>query len=371
MEKRDGYEVNDKALKKLDWYILKKFLGTFVFIMLLLTMITVVIDLTEKIDNFIEDKVTVAEVIFDYFVYFIPFINSLVGPFFILVSVIFFTSQLANRSEIIAILNSGTSFYRFLFPYFIGASLLVALFMYGNHFGIPYANHKRLAFEGRHFSKYRQNLRYSFHQTVAPGVIIYIENYKPTDGTGFKFSIDNFKDGKLLYKLDAEKIDWLPEEKEWRLTNYHIREFGSPRDKLTEGQTLDTTFKFTPNDFSFAESLKEEMTTPELSAYIDKMYESGQKYVEFYEVEYHRRSASALSIYIMTLIGVSLASRKVRGGLGWHLVLGIGLSALYEIISKFSVTFSTNSNLPAIIGTWIPNIIFGTIAIYLFRKAPK
>lgn len=358
-------------MKKLDLYILGKFLGTFVFIMLLLTMITVVIDLTEKIDNFIEDKVTIYEVVFDYFVYFIPFINSLVGPFFILVSVIFFTSQLANRSEIVAILNSGTSFNRFLFPYFIGASLLVGLFMFGNHYGIPHANHKRLAFESQHFSKYRQNLRYSFHQTVAPGENIYIENYKPTDGSGFKFSMDKFKNGKLLYKMHAEKIDWLPKENKWRLTNYRIRQIAQPRDKFYEGQTMDTTFKFRPENFTFSESLKEEMTTPELSAHIDNMYLTGQKNVEFFEVEYHRRTASAMSIYIMTLIGVSLASRKVRGGLGWHLVLGIGLSALYEIISKFSVTFSTNSSLPAIIGTWIPNIIFGVIAFYLYKKAPK
>ncbi len=358
-------------MKKLDWYILRKFLGTFVFIMLLLLGITIVIDLSEKIDSFVEYHATPKIVITQFYVYFIPYITSLIGPFFVLVSVIFFTSQLAARSEIIAILNSGTNFYRMLLPYFIGATVLAAVFYIGNHYFVPYANNKRIEFEHRYVSKPPEGLRYNFHRNIDSNTIVYFENYKPSDGSGYKFSIDKFKDGKLIYKLRSEKIEWNKETKKWRVTNYYIREVNDTKDRITKGEVMDSAFSFKPGDFSFTENLKEVMTSPQLIAYIKEMKAAGQPDVEFYEVERYRRTSSAFSIYIMTLIGVSMASRKVRGGLGWHIVLGIGLSALYEVIMKFSITFSTNSSLPPILGVWIPNLLYAALAIYLVRKAPK
>lgn len=358
-------------MKKLDRYILVKFLGTFVFIMALLLGITVVIDLSEKIDSFVENKVGVWQAISGFYIYFLPHITSLIGPFFVLVSVIFFTSQLASRSEIIAILNSGTSFYRMLWAYFLGATILAAGFFMGNHYFVPFANSKRISFEKTYIYKPYEGLRYNFHRSIAPGTIIYMENYKPTDGSGFKFSIDKFKDGKLVYKLRSEKIDWDKNKKKWRIQNYYIRELKKDRDVITKGLILDTVFPFKPDDFSFTAHLKEEMTTPELKDYIKDMYRQGLPDIEFYEVERYRRTSSAFSIYILTLIGVSVASRRVRGGLGWHLVLGIGMSALYEIIMKFSITFATNSSLPPVIAVWIPNFIFATVGVYLVLKAPK
>lgn len=358
-------------MKKLDWYILGKFIGTFVFIMALLLGITIVIDLSEKIDAFVENHAGFKVVVFDYYIYFIPYITSLIGPFFVLVSVIFFTSQLAERSEIIAILNSGTSFYRMLWPYFVGATLLAGIFYTGNHYIIPYANHQRIVFEKTYVSKPYEGLRYNFHRTIAPGTIIYIENYKPSDGSGYKFSIDRFEGGKLVYKLRSERIDWDKKAGKWHVTNYYIRQLGPDRDQIISGASLDSTFNFKPSDFSFTAHLKEEMTTPELKEYIRYMYKSGQPDIEFYEVERFRRTASAFSIYILTLIGVSVASRKVRGGLGWHLVLGIGLSALYEVIMKFSITFATNASLPPVIAVWIPNLLFAGMGVYLVVKAPK
>jgi lipopolysaccharide export system permease protein len=358
-------------MKKIDRYILAKFLGTFVFIMALLLAITIVIDLSEKIDSFVENKVTAWQVISGFYIYFIPHITSLIGPFFVLVSVIFFTSQLAARSEIVAILNSGTSFYRMLYPYFVGATILGGAFFIGNHYLVPFANSQRIAFEKKFVYKPYEGMRYNFHRTIAPGVIIYMENYRPTDGSGHKFSIDKFKDGKLIYKLRSERIDWDKKNKKWRISDYYIRELKEGRDVITKGIVMDTTFSFTPEDFSFTAHLKEEMTTPELKDYIQFMYKSGQADIEFYEVERYRRTSSAFSIYILTLIGVSVASRKVRGGLGWHLVLGIGMSAAYEIIMKFSVTFATNSSLPPVVAVWIPNVLFAGLGIYLLLKAPK
>ncbi|MDB5281901.1 MAG: hypothetical protein JWO06_976 [Bacteroidota bacterium] len=359
-------------MKILDWYILKKFLGTFVFIMIMLLSITIVVDLSEKIDSFVDNHAPVKAVVFDFYVYFIPYITSLIGPFFVLVTVIFFTSQLASRSEIIAILNSGTSFYRFLYPYFIGATIFAVLFYVGNNYAVPYANKKRIEFEHKYVSKPPEGMRYSFHRTVSPGTIIYMDGYKPSDATGGKFSIDKFKDGKLVYKLRSEKIEWDKKTKRWKVLNYYIREIDEVNgDKISSGTQLDTAYSFKPEDFTFTESLKEVMTSPELKDYIKYMYKSGQPDIEFYEVELYRRTSSSFSIYLMTLIGVSVASRKVRGGLGWHIVLGIGLSAVYEVIMKFSVTFSTNASLPPVLGVWIPNIIYAGLAIYLIRKAPK
>ncbi len=358
-------------MKKLDWYILGKFLGTFVFIMALLLGVTIVIDLSEKIDAFVENHASVKVVVLQYYIYFIPYITSLIGPFFVLVSVIFFTSQLAERSEIIAILNSGTSFYRMLWPYFVGASILATVFFIGNHYFVPFANHQRIVFEKTYVSKPFEGMRYNFHRTIAPGTIIYIENYKPSDGSGYKFSIDKFKNGQLIYKLRSEKIDWDKQTKKWHISNYYIRELNGDHDRITSGAAMDSAFNFVPSDFSFTAHYKEEMTTPELKEYIQYMYQSGQPDIEFYEVERFRRTASAFSIYILTLIGVSVASRKVRGGLGWHLVLGIGMSALYEVIMKFSITFATNASLPPVIAVWIPNLLFAGLGTYLLMKAPK
>ena len=359
-------------MKILDWYILKKYLGTFVFIMIMLLSITIVIDLSEKIDSFVDNHATVKVVVFDFYLYFIPYITSLIGPFFVLVTVIFFTSQLAGRSEIIAILNSGTSFYRFLYPYFLGATIFTFIFYVGNNYAVPYANKKRIDFEHKYVSKPPEGMRYSFHRTIAPGAIIYIEGYKPSDGTAARFALDKFKDGKLVYKMRSDKIEWDGKTKHWKIYNYYSRLLDEEHgDKITSGALLDTVFSFQPSDFSFAESQKEIMTSAELKEYIGYMYKSGQPDIEFFEVELYRRTASAFSIYLMTLIGVSLASRKVRGGLGWHLVLGIGLSAIYEVIMKFTITFSTNASLPPLLGVWIPNFIYAGLAIYLVRNAPK
>lgn len=358
-------------MKKIDWYIFKKFIGTFFFIMALLIAITIVIDFSEKIDTLLDGGIPFKIIVLEYELGFIPFISSLLAPFFILVAVIFFTSQLADRSEIIAILNSGTSFYRMLLPYFYGALFFAVMLYIGNHYIIPKANKRRIHFEDTYINKYRQHASYNFHRQIKPGVFIYMENYRPSEKNAYRFSLEKFNKGELLYKIKSERIEWLPKEEKWRLTNYYVRHLVDSQYSLRKGEQLDTVMPFLPKDFSFGSNQKETMTTPELITYINEMKQGGQNYLEFYEVERHRRTSIPFSIFIMTLIGVSLASQKIRGGLGWHLVLGIALSAIYEIIMKFSVTFSTNASLPAILGVWIPNFIFGGIAIYLLRRAPK
>lgn len=358
-------------LKKLDRYILFKFLGTFVFIMGLLLLITIVVDFSEKVDDLVASELSAWQVVTGFYLHFLPFITSLIGPFFVLVACMFFTSQLAARSEVIAILNSGTSFYRMLYPYFLGATILGGAFYIGNHYLVPYSNSKRLEFEGKYIYKSREGMRFNFHRTIAPGTIIYMENYSPSQAHGYKFSIDRFAGKQLVYKLMADKIEWDANKKKWHLSNLFIRQLNNGRDEIVQADAADSVFTFTPADFQFAKHVKEEMKTPELIEYIQYMYASGQQDIEFYEVERYRRTSSAFSIYILTLMGVSIASRKMRGGLGWHLVLGIGLSGLYEVVMKFSVTFATNSTLPPVIAVWIPNVLFAALAIYLLKQAPK
>ncbi|HRN93245.1 MAG: LptF/LptG family permease [Chitinophagales bacterium] len=359
-------------MKILDRYIVLKYLGTFFFIIGLLIGITIVIDISEKVDNLVESDATLWMIITQYYFSFIPYITALLAPFFALVAVIFFTSQLASRSEIIAILNSGTSFYRMLFPYFIGATILAVGLWYCNNELVPIANKKRLAFERTYIYKRNFSLHFNFHRSIAPGTFIYMENYDPDAASGYKFSIDKFVHDSLVYKLRCDKIEWQKDKQKWRLYNFYTRTKNADgTDKITKVSEADSTFSFTPSDFKFFDNLKEEMTTSQLVEYIKYLRQQGLTGDEFFEVERYRRTSSAFSIYILTLIGVSVASRKMRGGMGWHLVLGIGLSALYEVIMKFSITFSTNSTLPAILGVWIPNFIFAGIAIYLLRKAPK
>ncbi|HWB63795.1 MAG TPA: LptF/LptG family permease, partial [Chitinophagales bacterium] len=244
-------------------------------------------------------------------------------------------------------------------------------FYVANNYMVPYSNKKRIEFEDKYVSKPPVGIRFNFHRTVAPGVIIYFENYRPSDGTAGRFSIDKFEGGKLVYKLRAEKVMWNKTTHKWHISNYYTRTLHNNGDVITTGASMDSAFTFKPDDFTFGESKKETMTTPQLAQYIDYMRKGGQQDIEFYEVERYRRTSSAFSVFIMTLIGVSLASRKVRGGVGWHFVLGIGLCALYEVIMKFTITFSTNASLPPLLGVWIPNFMYGALAIYLLKRAPK
>ncbi|MCW3124807.1 MAG: hypothetical protein JWO03_465 [Bacteroidetes bacterium] len=339
--------------------------------MMLLILITVVVDISEKIDNFLDGTASVKEIIFSYYLSFIPYICSMLAPFFVLVAVIFFTSQLADRSEIIAILNSGTTYFRFLRAYLVGALILGVGLWYANNYLVPMANHNRIMFEAKYINKYMSALSYNYHRQIAPNTFMYVEGYKPAEAVGSRFSVDRFENGKMVNKLRSESIKWDTIKKTWHVRNYYIREMHPEGDIIKTGTDMDSLFSFRPENFAITNDRKDEMTTPALKDFILHMQKAGSNDIEFYEVELYRRTSGAFSVLIMTLIGVSLASRKIRGGLGWHLVLGIALCASFEIIMKFSVTFSTNSSLPPFIGVWIPNCIFGVIAVYLTKTAPK
>ena len=309
--------------------------------------------------------------IFEYYFNFIPFIDALLSPVFIFISVIFFTSRMAYNSEFVAILSSGISFYRLLVPYLIAASFLAGILLFANHYGIPNANEGRLAFEYAYIKSPYRNVDRNIYMQLKQGEYIYMENFTHKQNVGYKFSYEVINDGRLERKLRAERIEWLDDQQKWRLKNYYVRKFDLDAEVIEKGNTMDTVLGFRPHDFEKRISMKEEMNSPELKEYIDKLVLRGADNTEYYLIELHRRTSDAFTIIILTMIGVSLASRKVRGGLGLHIVLGFLLSSVYIIFMRFSTTFSTNGDLSPLLSVWIPNIIFSALAIILLRRAPK
>lgn len=355
----------------LDRYIIRRFLLTFLLAIVLFTFIAVVIDLTEKVDDFIEKAVPLREVVFGFYCNFIPYIDALLTPLFIFISVIFFTSRMAYRSEIIATLASGISFYRMLVPYMFCAALLAAGLLYANHFLVPDTNKNRLAFEYAYIDNPYRNLDRNIYLQVERDKYAYLENYQPRDKQGFKFSYEVIQQGQLRYKLRADKIEWREEEQRWRLRNYLLVQYQEFGEHIFKGASLDTTLGFQPDDFFQRVSLKEEMNTPVLRQHIRTLQARGVEKTVFYLIELHRRTADAFTVFILVLIGVALASRKVRGGSGLHIAIGITLSASFIIFTRFSTTFATNGNLSPFLSVWIPNVIYGALAVWLLLRAPK
>jgi lipopolysaccharide export system permease protein len=359
-------------LKKLDLYIIRKFLGTFFFILMLLVIIAVVIDFSEKVDNFIKAEVSASRIISEYYLTFIPHIAALLGPFFVLVAVVFFTSQLASRSEIVAATSGGISFYRLMFPYIIGASILGAILYMSNHYWVPDANKTRLYFEENYLRSWKIKWAKGIQRQADENTFVYMGTYSFDDQTASRFTLEHIDDNQLVYKLTANKAVWNDEKQHWSIQNFFVREFlPDGTETFARGEVMDTSFNVTPKDFDKRISVKEEMTTPELLAFIEAQKRSGQDYIEFYELEKHRRTSSVFSLIILAVIGYSLASKKVRGGIGLHLVAAIIIAGLFELSMKFTTTLTTNSGMHPFLGVWIPNFIFTGLSIILIRFAQK
>lgn len=342
------------------------------FILFVLVSIAIVIDLTEKIGTLVEKHVSFWDISTKYYLYFIPYIGSLLGPFFIFVAVIFFTSHMAGKSEFIAMLSAGISFNRILYPYFVAATILATVIYLGNNKYVPLSNKARLEFENHYINKMHFNLNKNAHRQIAENTYLYVDNYSNKDSIGYKMTIEKIVNGKLKYKLHAERMVWQRTTKKWRLEQYMIRIMEENcADKIYSGDIIDTTFAINPNQL-FAKFVRnDEMTTQELNDKIKEVKLTGADGLIYFEIEKYRRTAAAFSIYIFTLIGVSIAARKTRGGIGYHLTMGIAMCAAFEVLMKFTTTFSINANLPPLLGVWIPNIIYVFIAIYFYNKAQK
>ncbi len=359
------------GLKKIDRYIIRKFLGTFFYAITLIILIVIIFDLSEKVDNFIENKAPLSEILFVYYLNFIPYFINLFSPLFTFIAVIYFTSRLAFNTEIVAILSSGVSFRRMLLPYFISAVFLAFLSIYLSNVLIPNANRKRLDFENTYIKSQKQFRERNIHLQIRPGVFVYLESFNERLNIGYKFAMERIKDGELDYKLTAERAEWIDSTGTWALRNYYIRSIDDMQENLSRGNRLDTIINLKPDDFIHNLKEMETMNFRELNNFIANERLKGSENIRFFLVEKHRRIAFPFATLVLTLIGVSLSSRKVRGGIGLHLGMGLLLSFTFILFMQISTTFATNGNLPAIIAVWIPNLVFAVLGIYLLRTAPK
>lgn len=356
---------------KLDLYIIRKFLGTFFFAIILIISITIIFDFSEKIDNFIDKEAPFKAVILDYYVNFIPYFANLFSALFTFISVIYFTSKMAYDTEIIAILSSGVSFKRMMFPYFISALIIGIFSFFLSNFIIPPANAKRLEFTDTYLKRRFVNTERNIHRQIEPGLFIYMSNFETSSKTGYKFSLEKFEGKQLVSKLTSRSIKWNDEKEKWTITDYVIRRLDGDKETLEKGKSIDTLLNFKPDEFSRRTNVVEAMNMMELDDFIDEQIMRGDSNISAYKIEKYRRIANPFSAFILTLIGVSLACRKVRGGMGLHLGVGLALSFSFILFMQISTVFATNGSMNPLLAVWLPNIIFSIIAVYLYRVAPK
>lgn len=361
-----------KVLTKLDWYILRKFLGTFFFSILLIICIVIVFDISEKIEDFITHDVPLEEIVFDYYLNFIPYFINLFAHLFTFIAVIFFTSRMAARTEVVAILSAGVSFWRFLRPYMIGAALISLMTLFLGNWLIPQANKVRLEFESKYVGARFINMDHNIHRQVAPGTFIYIERYDSDENVGTRFTLEKFNGMlDLTMKISAREIRWDSVTSRWSILDYHGRYIREGKEKLFKGSRIDTVINLSPKEFSRAQSVMESMNSSELSLFIENEKMKGSANVQDYEIEWHRRIAFPFATFIMTLIGVAVSSRKVRGGIGRQLGIGISLSFIFIFFMQVFTSYASTGVMPAYIAVWIPNAVFTVIAIWMLKKAPK
>lgn len=362
------------GLKRLDTYIIAKFIGTYFFSIALILAISIVFDVNENLAKFSTYHAPLRAIIFDYYLNFIPYYACLFSPLFVFIAVIFFTSKLAGGSEIIAIISSGVSFPRLLRPYLISAALISALNFYLGSYVIPKGNVVRLAFEVRYKNKDKNTSANNLQMQVAPGVIAYIEHYDNNAKMAFNCSLDKFENKKLISHFTASTMqyDTISDSRyHWHARNYRIRTLKGMKEEIKTGAEIDTVIIMEPMDLVFSKGQQETYTSPELRRYISKQQERGSTNVVQYEVEYHKRIASSFAAFILTIIGAALAAKKRKGGMGLSLGIGLALSFSYIMLETISSTFAINAGSSPIIAAWMPNIIFLPIAYICYRFAPK
>jgi lipopolysaccharide export system permease protein len=365
--------LDSLKIKLIDIYIIRKFLGTFFFCLVLILTIAVVFDFAEKIDNFMEREAPVRAIIFDYYLNFIPYFATLFAPLFVFISVIFFTSKMAIHTEIIAILNSGMSFKRMMWPYFLSA-LVIALFTFLlTNFVIPKSNLIRMDFEDKYYrSSNRKVTLESIHRMVSKNIYVFIGSYTPLSQRGQDFTIEKFDDsGRLESKLSSSIVIYDTLSHKWRAVNYYIREINDKEEIITRGKQIDTTLKIKPDDLSKDPGFVGTMTYQELDDYIAQLQLQGSDELKLFLIEKYRRFANPFAVFILTLIGVSLSSRKIRGGIGMNIGIGLGLSFSYILFLQFASQFSLKGNLGPMLAMWIPNILYSLVALVLYKMAPK
>lgn len=360
-------------MRILDKYILKKYLSTFFFILLILIPVIIAIDTGDKIDKFLRHTdLTTATILKDYYVNFIINIGNMILPLALFVSVLIFTSKLASNTEIIAINSAKISFTRFLKPYFVGATIIAVFSLLLNHFIVPKSSKIYTEFKNTYIkSRPKTNNILNINLQLSENEYIYMKSYNMKQDMGNDFCYEKYENNKLVEKMIADRIKFRPNDSIYRLTNYYQRFIGKTEDSITYGRKLDTLFNFKPDDLLHLDSFAKEMKTPELLEYIETSKERGRASLNAYYVELHKRTSLSIAVYILTLIAVSLGSVKRRGGIGINLAIGITLVFIYVFLLKIvEVTGASPDSYPFFM-VWLPNLIFGLIAFYFYLRARK
>ena len=363
----------DLRPRKLDLYIVSKFISTFFIALLLIIGIVIIFDISEKIDDFVEKEAPFGAIVFDYYLNFIPYFMNMFSPMFVFITVIFFTSKMAADTEIVAILSCGISFHRLMVPYIFSATLIAILSLCLNLFIIPDANKTRLEFEEQYFKNSKsKSVGRNVHYQISPGEFVYAESFSAWNNTAYRFTLEKIEDHALVSKLSAETAVYNEKKGCWTLKKYFIREYNDDlTDKVRSGKQIDTVLALSVNDFYLNEKTVETLTYSELNTMIDVQRMRGDGNVKYALIEKNTRFALPFSAFILTIMGVALSSKKRRGGIGWNIGLGIGLAFTYILFLKFSQMFVYTDTLPPAVALWLPNIVFAFIAIFLYRIAPK
>ena len=355
--------------KTIDIYITKKFLGTFFYAITLILSIAIVFDISENLDEFLSNDVAIKDIIFDYYLNFIPYFAYLFSPLFTFIAVIYFTSKMAFDTEIIAILSSGVSYRRLMRPYIVSAFMLAAFsFVLGNYI-IPPANKTMNDFRLQNIDNRRLATERNIHRQIEPGVYIYMNSFSENN-VGSRFTIERFEGARLVEKLTADNIRWDKKKEKWVINNYWKRTIFDDHEVLEKGYIKDTTLNMLPENYKIIKNEMEALTTPALIKEIESKRMRGVNTIEL-EIEKHKRLAGPFSAFILTIIGAGLASRKIKGGLGLHLGLGLLLSFSYILFMQISTVFAISGTAPPYVAVWIPNIFYSIIALFVFRWASR
>ncbi len=361
-------------IKRLDWYIIKKFIGTYIYAIILIISISIVFDVNENLHKFTQYNAPLNAIVFDYYANFVPYFANLFSPLFVFIAVIFFTSKLAGNSEIISMLAAGVSFKRLMRPYMISCVLISAVTYYLGAYVIPHGTIVRQNFETLYKNKKKNTAADNVQLQVGDGVIAYIQHYDNRMKRGYGFCLYKFENKKMVSRLTATELqyDTIADSKfHWRLTNWKERKFHGLTEDIKRGSTMDTVVMMEPTDLVYSKGQQETFTSPQLLDYISKQQSRGSSNVVQYEVEYHKRIASSFASFILTTIGVSLSSRKRKGGMGMYLGIGLALSFTYIMLQTVSSTFALKAGFPPPLAAWTPNIIFSVVAYLCYRQAPN
>ena len=363
-----------RYIRKIDWYIIRKFIGTYIYSIALIISIAIVFDINENLAKFTEYHAPLHAIVFDYYVNFVPYYSNLFSPLFVFIAVIFFTSKLAGNSEIIAMLAAGISFKRLLRPYMISCVLISMVAYYLNAYVIPEGTIVRQNFESLYKNKRKNTSAENVQLQVGHGIVAYIQHYDNNMKRGYGFSLDKFEQKKLVSHMTAMEIqyDTISDTKyHWTVSHWKIRQLKGLKEHITSGQKLDTLIQMEPTDLVYSKGQQETFTSPALRDYISKQIDRGSGNVVQYQVEYHKRIASSFASFILTIIGLSLSSRKRKGGMGLYLGIGLVLSFSYIMLQTISSTFAINAGFHPVLSAWMPNLIFALVAYFCYRKAPN